>query len=639
MQERAPRTEAPRPAPTPAPAPVETAAPHPILTLQRQAGNEAVAGLLESGAEPGEILRRTGGPEAAAAAATAPPSAPAPPSTPSTPSTPPAETAPELKEDDAAAMADPGGYLRSIGSSWDAARKKYKSGKLGWVAGGDDKGKKAEEGVGMNALLAFRLQSTVLKKSDDAGSNSPMEQVLPAVEKKQWEEHATKQKALQDAGVQNAIPPPKKLEWNYGAGSGTATSDIDVNLSGDSTEFAVGAFNELFRSNWGGKESGTVFDVNVYARDYLPESGAFSLVKAGKEQAASTEAGPGAMATSDKAGWDTKGVSFETTLQEGSAAGKKASASQEVYSLLKTRKDMSFIDWNKFKLAQMAEFGADTEGRNAKQAAFSEAEAKFMARESALQAEIAKIDEKAKLLIAESKRKGETPPAEDGPAEKRMKAENALYEQKLKQVAVVRAKLAVHKEQLLAGQKSATEVEEVSGELQEALHEAASYANEAYITSATVLHVVGNLQLLKGSEKISIGLSGADYLASANEQVGFIFDDLHREATIAGGLLKAGKYISRLGHAGGKAMAAAVKKSATTGAKPPAPIEGPTPADVEEYGAELMKIKEKPPTEHAGLLATATSKGGWTLHGKNTDQVKTAILKFQSKVQTLAGKV
>jgi hypothetical protein len=345
------------------------------------------------------------------------------------------------------------------------------------------------------------------------------------------------------------------------------------------------------------------------------------------------------MATGD-AGWSAHGVSFETTLQQGSATSKKASASQEVYSLLKTRKDMSFIDWNKFKLEQMAAFGSDTAGRNAKQDAFSEAEAKYMAREAALNAEIAKLDEKAKLLAAESRKKGETPPAEDGPAEKRMKAENALYEQKLKQVAVVRSKLAVYKEQLLAGQKSASEVEEVSGELQEALHEAASYANEAYITSATVLHVVGNLQLLKGSEKISIGLSGADYLASANEQVGFIFDDFHREPTVEGGLLKAGKYISRLGHAGGKALAAATKKSASTpGAKPPAPIENPTPAQVEKYGKDLMEIKEKvkPAEQNAALARVAVD--GWTLSGRSLDQVKTEILKFQSKVQTLAGKV
>jgi hypothetical protein len=630
MQDRTPKFDRARPGPTPAPRPAEPAPEHPILTLQRKAGNQAVTSMLESATDAGDVLRRTGEPAVAAASAPAPPTPPVDPST-------PAPTGPALTEGDRAAIADPNAYFRSIGGTWDAARKKYKSGALGWVPGGDDKGKRAASGLGMNALLAFRLQSTVVKKKDDAASNSPMEQVVPAVEKKQWEEHAVKQKALQDSGIQNAIPPPKPLAWNYGAGSGTATSDIDVNLSGDSTEYAVESFNALFRGTWG-KEAGTVFDVNIYARDYLPESGAGSLAIAGEKEADASGSGAGALGQGDAA-WGSRGVSFETTLQEGTETAKKASGSQEVYSLLKTRKDMSFIDWQKFKLAQMAEFGADTAGRDAKQAAFTEAEAMYTAREQQITAEVAKLDAKARLLVEESKKKGETPPAQDSEAEKRIKAENALYEAKLKNVATVRAKLAVYKEMLLAGQKTVAEVEVVSAELQEALHEASSYANEAYITSATVLHVVGNLQLLKGGEKLSIGLSGADYLASANEQVGFIFDDLHREATIEGGLLKAGKYISRLGHAGVKAEAAAAKKAAAASGKPPTPLASPSCAQVEKYGKALMDIKEKiRPADQNAALGRA-SADGWTLSGLKTDAVKAAILKFQSKIQTLAGKV
>jgi hypothetical protein len=54
-------------------------------------------------------------------------------------------------------------------------------------------------------------------------------------------------------------------------GSQELTSDIDINTYGDGTEFAVRWFNRLFRELFGGKESGAVFDVNIYAKDFLPQ--------------------------------------------------------------------------------------------------------------------------------------------------------------------------------------------------------------------------------------------------------------------------------------------------------------------------------------------------------------------------------
>jgi hypothetical protein len=641
MIERERRTT--RPAPEPAPAPVEPApspAPEdPLLTLQRSAGNQAVLAMMgataaaASGDDDAPVRREGDWDALPFGNVDAEPEAPA--------------ARVGATDMDRAAIANPDAFLRKEGT-WNAVRARYKKQELGWVKGGDDeKGHLLPTGLGMNALIAFRLRSTVVKKSDNPGARSPMEQILPDVRKRQFEELAAKQAEMGAAGVENMLPPPKPLEWNYGAGSGTATSDIDVNLSGDATEYAVERFNEVFRANWDGKESGTVFDVNVYARDYLPESGAFSLVKAGKAAAASPVDGPGAMGTGD-AGWGAQGVAFETSLTEGSAAAKGASASQEVSSLLKTRKDMSAEDWQRFKDEQMEAFGDDAAGKAAKQQAFGAAEAKYLAREAAITAKVAELDAKAALLITETKK----PDAKEmSPEDKRLAAENAMYEAKLKDVAAVRSKLAIAKELLTTGGRTAEQVEEVAAELQAALAEAASYANEAYITGATVLHVVGNLQLLKGSEKLSIGLSGADYLASANEQVGFIFDDLHREATVAGGLLKAGKYISRLGHAGVKAEAAAVKKAASSGGTPPPPFASPSSAQVEKYGKELMVIKDKPPSEHAAALANVNADG-WKLcdlarvdaarpetNAAAVNQVKTGVLKFQSKVQTLAGKV
>jgi hypothetical protein len=301
---------------------------------------------------------------------------------------------------------------------------------------------------------------------------------------------------------------------------------------------------------------------------------------------------------------------------------------------------MSRVDWARFKLEQMAAMGGDDAAREAKQAAFSEAEAAYEAREAAIKAKIAKADEDAQILLA-AKGEGAPKPTGDSEHDKRLAAENALYEENLVKVATARNKLVVAKELLAAGSKPASYVEEVSAELQEALHGAAMYANEAYITGAAVLHVVGNLQML-GKSKLSIGLSGADYLASANEQVGFIFDDLHREVkykdngavdqtSVAAGLLKAGKYIQRLGHAAGKVEGEAKAKGA-------APLAGPSSEEVMKYGATLMGFKSLAPDKQKEAAREA-KEGSFSLGKLGLNQVKAEILKFQSKVQALASKL
>ncbi len=63
-------------------------------------------------------------------------------------------------------------------------------------------------------------------------------------------------------------------EWSA-AGSTTLTSDIDVNLKGTNTEAAVDKFNELFTNDGWDYEAGVVYDVNVYAIDYLHKEATF----------------------------------------------------------------------------------------------------------------------------------------------------------------------------------------------------------------------------------------------------------------------------------------------------------------------------------------------------------------------------
>ena len=57
---------------------------------------------------------------------------------------------------------------------------------------------------------------------------------------------------------------------NTSGGSTGAQSDIDINLKGQDTESAVIKLNEQFRKDHFGIESGTFYDVNFYAVDFLP---------------------------------------------------------------------------------------------------------------------------------------------------------------------------------------------------------------------------------------------------------------------------------------------------------------------------------------------------------------------------------
>ncbi|MCX8495109.1 MAG: hypothetical protein ORN51_02885, partial [Akkermansiaceae bacterium] len=63
-------------------------------------------------------------------------------------------------------------------------------------------------------------------------------------------------------------------EW-AAAGSTTLTSDIDVNLKGTDTEAAAKKFNELFKADGWLYECGVVYDVNVYAIDFMYKEGVF----------------------------------------------------------------------------------------------------------------------------------------------------------------------------------------------------------------------------------------------------------------------------------------------------------------------------------------------------------------------------
>ncbi|MEM7537233.1 MAG: hypothetical protein AAF639_33990 [Chloroflexota bacterium] len=383
------------------------------------------------------------------------------------------------------AIADPRGYLQAHNSDWNQIRALYKQKRLNFVRGNGigpnkhgvfDVERAKRYDAGMNAMLAFRLEETLLKRQ-------------PGVLSKGYSiMHQTKRQILIDSIFENPDVNAQELynfDWNYGAGTGSATSDIDSNLSGYGSEKAVEVFNDKFRTRWG-KESGIVFDVNVYARDYLPITGAGSLWRFNQQKLHNNDTKDTDLALSPKSlNRNNSGVSvqFETQLDQNDKAYYRAMRHEEVYSLVKMRMDMEDGDWAQYKrflIQQMWQDGKKdaTFRREAGTLArrIQKAEQIHHKREIEIEKKIDTFGIEARDLIR---------------TEKVMRAENELYAEKLEEVAKLRAVLRKKRRRM-----SLVQLESLQYQITEALHEAAIYANEAYITGASVIHVVANKQIL-----------------------------------------------------------------------------------------------------------------------------------------------
>ena len=470
------------------------------------------------------------------------------------------------------------------GASWANVIKMYKD-------------KVLTKDVGMKAVLALRLQETLLKDEDSSKriDFSEEKETLKKPSIMQEVRDSKEIKNKQAEFTKKLGEKPKALTWNYGAGGDSPTSDIDSNLNGDLTGYAVQIFNNKFRQEWG-KESGKVFDVNVYARDYLPSAitekdSLGSANKKARLEAAEKGVKKENELTSEQ--FQQYGMKFETNLK--GRTQKEDMAREEIFSLVKVRMDMGQADWEKYKQIHIFSFKNNPETHQKMLNKIRLVEEKYAQREKAIEKQLINIEKQA----GKSKLSDE---------EKRMEAENRVYAQKLEAVERLRLQLLM----LQKSGASVNQIEKISILLKRALYEASMFANEAYITGGTVKHVVGNKQVLSTKSKdptktgkevrtsklnediakktkeieearsrnedtkamenqleefklllevadaknIKIKLTLDEYLHSFNEQLGFTFKELNLYGKSKNGndstpyaLLKSAKYLYRMGNA------------------------------------------------------------------------------------------
>lgn len=410
------------------------------------------------------------------------------------------------------------------------------------------------------------------------GGNAPARQMLMAKlwEFRQWHHNMILQRTQRDP----AIGKDGLTEWKA-AGSTTLTSDIDVNLKGNKTELAVEKFNTLFKADGFAHEAGVVYDVNVYAMDFMhgatfkglaEEHGKIKSHKFGeKDTDGRPKPDPETRVSAKEGGRDGSvggGVGTENSILENRMVSADADL-QRVWSLVKMRLYMTGEQW--------ASYATSTKLPEATQQAVALRYNSYMNELNKKMADGAALVVAAdamkvtgfKMLDATANAKAATMPAHADAENVKMAASNRLYEEKLKAVAALRTKIQsqidLRKSWLQPGgdHEDAEALDAaIDGNLailRDLISECAMYSNEAYVTDGAVNHVVVGMQ-----QKISIRQTNTESMDAFNENVGDSLKEIARhDRTLGEAAYKAGKYLWRMADAAQNLGVASTGEDAT----------------------------------------------------------------------------
>jgi hypothetical protein len=398
-----------------------------------------------------------------------------------------------------------------------------------------------------HVLAAGKLPSEV-ELAQKSGTTDDQKKSLQAMMYKLWEYRQwhqqlildrTKERVNTETGEKHGFHDAKA------AGSAGLTSDIDVNLKGTRTELAVKIFNEEFKKDGWPYEAGVVYDVNVYALDFMHGVGA----KVDKHLLVSEEGKMNVM--NEKGGSSERkqgGISHRDSADEDAMR-------QEEWALVKLRLYMNASEWGEYKTS------VDPDGKRG--AEFLRVEQKYETYRETLHNEmvstlanpIAMAEDAMKTGAAQIQAEAahltsSAPEAED----MAMAASNRIYERKLEGVRELRNSLedlrgqyegAIGEESAEDLDKKKLKIDKTLGGLRELLSECSLYANEAYITSGGVNQAVVGMQIGKPVE-----LRGADAMNAVHENYADTLKEIGRHgSTLGEAAYKAGKYMWRMAEA------------------------------------------------------------------------------------------
>lgn len=351
-----------------------------------------------------------------------------------------------------------------------------------------------------------------------------------------------------------------------GAGSTGLTSDIDGNFKGHSTEEAVAVFNDIFSNQLGwGLEAGVVFDINVYATDFMHDVMQQEQDLRTKSEAVRSTSALGGVTTTDVVSSDLESVTADVVEQRS-------------WALVKTRHYMTAAEWAAFrKDTETVQYEdaydlAESRHLNYYTALISQMLTQSELQESDLDGVDDLVDEPGPgvpqasleaVAAAMVQAKGE--PDQDIAQEQLMlSASNRLYEETLSEVSTLRKqlskKLQAHDLAEQGGNPMALQAAEKAVEghitlLRDTLSMGSLFANEAYLTDGAVNHAVEGIQ--KGSPIRQTKTDGGNAII---ENMGDALKEIRRHGdTLGEAGFKSAKYIYRMADAAKNAGIASPK--------------------------------------------------------------------------------
>lgn len=351
--------------------------------------------------------------------------------------------------------------------------------------------------------------------------------------------------ALKPKDQQKELKPKKDLEIGEAVGSNSVTSDIDLSLKGENTEIGVALINSEFKTHFKVPyEPGTLFDINVYSSDWMF----------------------GGTEIEGDAGVATYKPNAEAEPSSEIAKQDRAD-SNEVWSMVKIRRNMTPDEWTTYKTESLA---AITDAPDQVEST-TKLHAKVEQEHTAFEAEVANklLAMKGDLDAGEAALlKGGKSAFEGGHFDEEarsMAASNAIYESAILEVKTLRLQL----KELKANKAKPAEIDVVAKQLADKIAKALTFANEVYASEGAVLHTVyGKQGAGKKKDKLNDPANQAEtskfvkkgevtavkydlkpehYLQSVNENVGDSLHSLeHYASTPEYAVYRAGKYLDRL---------------------------------------------------------------------------------------------
>ncbi len=337
-------------------------------------------------------------------------------------------------------------------------------------------------------------------------------------------------------------------------GSTDLTSDYDMTITtpnGDGDVEAMKEFNDQVKSDFGA-QPGTVFDTNLYAKDYLGvEENIDKQIKAKVAQNTDLQDAP---------------------LAQPAAFKQSGVVDQDVASLVKIRRYMSQTDYDAY-VSKIVGGIEDDHEKAAVLKQYEEADAIYQTGVAELLQRMGNVevpDEELALTGAERRALGEMGERAAAlyraqlVAQKKagalahhrsdevLEASNQIYYEKMKEVRKVQA-LAVTLDKLasdappLEGMRARQKADVLRAQAKKLLGDAIFFAAEAYHSEGAVKHVVAGLQGDKAQEALA-ALKPEDLLQSFNEQFGDLMKDVGHYADAPEGKLyyRTSKYVFRL---------------------------------------------------------------------------------------------